>query len=322
MFLLAPILAALTANAACPADAAALRSDVVDAVQAYDDWEWADFDQGVAEVRVDLGCLTEVVTGPDAQATHQLFALAGARKQDEALATRAFRGLLALDPDYDPGLVLAAKGSLLRRAWREAKAQGAGHTEPLPPGAWFIDGKPGANELPTEHAVVVQLLDASGGLLSWYLDGTGLPATLEEHLPPIIAEPALPEPSSEVPERTLVVAEPEPVAPERTFVATEQVTAVAQPEPFSLPKEPPVRVSPEPDRHASRGLLASGLVLVAVGAGGITAGEILENDMMEASRRSRAESLYTTGLISSFGGATLGLTGGGLVLGAMVKGQW
>jgi len=292
MLLLSAILAVHAAEAACPADAVALRADVEAATRAYEDWAWEDFDQAVVAVWADLGCLAEVVTAADAQSAHLLFALVGARGQDEARAVAAFRGQLALEPGFEPDLVLAPVGSLLRRAWEQARAPAAGQGQVLCAGAWFLDGKPGASELPAERAAVVQLLDADTGFLSWYLDGGELPPGLAERLAPAAAAQELPEP----------------------------VPADEKPPPAELPAAP--LVEPERGGHASRGLLVSGLALAAAGVGSLAAGEALENQMMEAQHEARAQSLYRLGLVSSFGGLALGAAGSGLVLGAVVKGRW
>jgi hypothetical protein len=183
MLLMAVLLAATPAFAACPADATGLRADVAVAVKAYDDWDWAAFDQGVHQVREDLSCLTEVLPGPAAQSAHQLFALAGGRKQDVEQATAAFRGIIALDSSYTPDPALAPEGSLLRKAWATAGELGPGAGKTLPEGAWFVDGQPGATELPVERAAVVQLLESNRGFLSWYLDGRVVPTDLAERLP-------------------------------------------------------------------------------------------------------------------------------------------
>lgn len=326
MLLLALVLAVLPVRAACPADAAALRADVATATGAYEDWAWADFDRSVATVRDDLGCLTEVVPGPDARAAHQLFALAGAREKDEARTVAAFRALLALEPSYEPDPVLAPQGSLLYRAWEQARASGAGSQQPLPMGAWFVDGKPGAGELPTGRSAVVQLLDPSGHLLSWYLDGGELPSGLLERLPWIAAPAPLPPGVSSAPEPVVAEAVSPPVVTEPAsapFPTAPPPAVESEGQPaVSLPAESLAIPERERGGHPSRTLLVSGLAAAVVGAGSIAAGEALENRMMDAEERPDAESLYRLGLASSFGGLALGLTGGGLVLGAVIKGSW
>ena len=138
MFLLAMLIVVQPSLAACPADAAVLRADVAAATQAYDDWAWNDFDRSVAAVSADLGCLTEVVPGPEAQATHRLFALAWSGEKDEARNLTACRAVLGLEPSYEPDPVVAPQGSLLRRAWEPVRATGAAAPRRLPAGLWQL----------------------------------------------------------------------------------------------------------------------------------------------------------------------------------------
>ena len=302
MSLIAVILTASTANAACPADAAVLRADLQAAEQAYKDWAWADFDQDLAEVRADLGCLNEVLSGPDSQAVHALFVLVGARTQNAELAQAAFGGLLAADLDYAPELVLAPKGSLLRDAYERALAAEPAAGEPLPEGAWFVDGKPGVTELPSQRTSVVQLLSGGGVFESWYVEGAGLPAGLADRL---VAEPA---PVSAAP------PPPTPVEPTAEPGDTDLVEAAERQDLAPAPRDK--------GAHRSRGLLLGGVALAAVGAGGMVYGEVLEGQMDDVDARRTAKSMYQVGLATTFGGYALGAAGGALVVGAVVKGRW
>jgi hypothetical protein len=108
--------------------------------------------------------------------------LAGARKQDAVQAKAGFRGMLAIEPGYVPELSIAPEGSLLRKAWADASAEGPAPARPLPAGAWFVDGKPGAQSFPVGRTAVVQLLSSAGGFVSWYLDGQSIPADLKEQV--------------------------------------------------------------------------------------------------------------------------------------------
>jgi hypothetical protein len=274
MLLLASILALQSAGAACPADATALRGDIATADGAYEDWAWEVFDASVTAVRQDLGCLTVVVSEADAAAAHRIFALAGARSRDEALAVNAFRGLLAMQPGYELDRVLAPEGSTLRSAWEQARALGPGAGQPLPEGSWFLDGRSDARIVPIERAAVVQQHSAEGELRSWYLDGGELPASLQDRLGAAIAT------------------------------------------------SPPVAPVAGPEGHASRTMLLSGAALAAVGVGALFGGEALENRMMQAETLADAESLHKAGMGATFGGLGLGAAGAGLVIGAVIKGQW
>jgi hypothetical protein len=287
MVLLVLLIAAPSSRAACPADTGTLRADVQVAAKAYDDWAWEEFDRALAAVRADLGCLTEVVPSSDVEPVYRLFALAGARQQDAGLAEAAFRGALVLEPGYEPDPALAPQGSLLRRAWDQARAAGPGAVQPLPAGTWFVDGRPRSTELPTERVALVQF-QGSGAVLSWYLDGGALPPDLWARLAPQIPEPAAPVPA--------LVAAP--------------------------PADLPARPVPARGGHPSRALLISGLAAAAVGAGGLVVGESCQATMMAATEEAQAEKYYHYGLASTFGGWALAAAGGGLVVGAVVKGRW
>lgn len=293
MFLLAMLVGVHSSLAVCPADAAALRADVQAAVRAYDDWAWEDFDLAVAALRADLGCLTEVLPSADAEAVHRTFALAGARSQDAGLAEAALRGLLAIEPGYEPEVALAPQGSLLRQAWESARVAGPGPGHPLPAGTWFVDGSLGLTDLPTERAALVQLRENGGGIQSWYLDGGDLPAGLQDHL--AVAEPVAPVP--------------------------EPVVSVA-PAPAALPSTPPAPAVSNRGGHPSRALLVSGIAGLAAGVGGLVFSEACHTALMDANKEARAERYYHLGLASTFGGLALGATGSGLVVGAVVKGRW
>ena len=305
---LSPVLALMLnvapAHAACPADTAALKADMAAAVQAYDNWDWEAFDLAVAMVREDLGCLSEVVSKSDAQEIHQLFARVGTRQGNEDQAITAFRGLLALEPDYEPDAALAQQGSLLRKAYDKAKTAGGGDSEALQPGAWFVDGRPGVHEVPSERAALVQRLDDDGTFSSWYVLGEGIPDDLGAYLASVQTDSGSSDEAGEP------VAESE----------------VPPPEP---PSESPLAGTVDMAEggragggHASRGLLIGGIALAAVAVGGIGYAEHLQHEMMDIQQQSKAKSKYQTGLGISIGSCALGAAGGGLVLVSVIKGQW
>ncbi len=173
-------------RADCPANAADLQRSVQEADRAYEEWAWEDFDHAADTLREEIGCLSEVMTGKDTLEIHRAFALVGARHQDIALSTRAYRGLLALQPDYQPDLKLAPQGSLLYRAFEQATPAPSTTGRDLPPGAgaWFLDGAPGATQLPLGRTAMVQLLPATGTLSSWYMETEQIPPDLLEILVP------------------------------------------------------------------------------------------------------------------------------------------
>ncbi len=278
MLHLVSVLAVHVAGAACPADSAILWADTRIAALAWNAGAWVEFEDALVAVREDLGCLSEVIPENQAAPIHHLFAMAGVRHKDEDQVMAACQALLVLDEDFDPGPSLAPPGSLLRWAWEDAFVAGAGALRSVPDGAWFVDGKPVPNELPVERAALVQLQDAGNGYLTWYLDGGEVPPDLEERLAPPAPPP---------------VVNPAPRLGPLAYV----------------------RQSCAPP---SRALLLSGVALGVVGFGGMAVGEALENNMMRTDVEREAEAFYRRGLVSSFGGLTLTLTGAGLATGSVV----
>jgi len=172
------LLLSRTALAGCPVDAAGLRADVEAAMTAYQDWEWTRFEARQGAVREGLGCLAEVLGANDAHQVHLLYAISAGRAKDHARAVSAFRAVLVADPQYRPSEEQAAEGSGLRTAFVEAAEAGSGEVVPLPLGSWFVDGLPGAQDLPVQRNAVVQLLQPGEELRSWYLDGGELSGEL------------------------------------------------------------------------------------------------------------------------------------------------
>lgn len=325
MYFLAFLLALPTAHSACPADSEALRADLEAASQAYAAWEWGAFDERVAAVREDLGCLSEVVTGDGALQVHRLFVLVGARTQDAELVQDAFGGMLAVNPDYEPSLSLAASGSMLRGAYEAAAATAPGSGEPLPEGTWFVDGQPDATRVPTHRAALLQRRGGDGTCCdAWYVRGGELPEEVavlaggedeaaaaeaggegeREELDSGVGESE----SGDDSEAGNAVAETEPAAP-----TADPVLADLSAQPVSGEGRAP---------HASRRLLLGGSAMLVAAAAGIGFGEWKQQEMLEAEDESTAQSLYTVGLATTLGGAALGLAGGGLVIGAVVRGEW
>lgn len=283
-----------SSSATCPADLRTLRADVQAASQAYDDWAWEEFDRLVAQVEMDIGCLVEVVGVPDAKAVHRLFALAGSRKKDGALSEFAFRAMLSLEPTYVLDQALAPKGSLLRQAWESARKPMPGDNQHLPTGVWFLDGQPDPLELPRDRLAVVQLLEGNT-LHSWYVDGRSVPVGISSRL------------HSWPPEDVQMIPSflSAPNEARRSEVAS-------------------VRESPQAPkpRHLSRGLLGAGLSVAAAGVGGLLLGEYCQAMMANTSNESVARNYYNEGFVVSISGVALGATGTGLVVAALIKGQW
>ncbi len=287
---LAQLLFIPLAGAACPADGTILRADLRMAQQAWSGSAWEAFDATMAAVMADLGCLVEPLPAEQAAAVHRLFALSGARTDDEDLAVAAYRALLVVEPDFESGLTLAPEGSLLRTAWERAQDAGPGADLAVPARGWLVDGKPVPNVLPADRAAVVQLALADGSWRSWYLDGGAFPEELAELTAPL--EP---------------VAAP---APEQVVDAGQRVI------PITIPGLATLRERCEPP---SRPLLVYGAAFGLAGIGSIAVGEAFENRMMRTDRERTAANLYRAGLATSFTGLAFTLTGAGFMGGAAVQ---
>lgn len=188
------ILLVAQVGAVCPADADLVGEHVDAAVQAYEDWEWDSFAAGVAQVNEELACLEEIASPTLVARVHLLAALYGARYQKPDLARDAFRGLLSLDPYYEPSIELAAPGSALRQAYDAAGQAGPGDVLPLPDGSWYVDGLPDPVGYPVQRAALVQQ-DGQKRVRSWYLLGGDVPPELVrvESVPEPVPEPRRPE---------------------------------------------------------------------------------------------------------------------------------
>ncbi len=205
MSLLFVILAGLqSVEAHCPATVAILGSDVEKGVAAFREFEWEDFTYMLNEVGNDLECLEELIDSDVALDVHVLYALSAVPDEHVVLAKAAWRGVLSLDSGFEPESSIAATGSFLRDAFDTAAASSDSSTKRLVDGKWFIDGTPGASEVPIDRTAVVQLLDDLSGIRTFYMMGGGqVPVELapfiyseEPDLTPWIppASPPTPEP--------------------------------------------------------------------------------------------------------------------------------
>jgi len=279
------VLLAGAAHADCPADSGTLLQDVDRAVEAYEDWAWERFESELATVQEDMGCLAEVISASAAARIHLLLALDAGRRQDAHGAETAFRGLLAVDPTFSLSTELAAPGSLLHRAFMAAKAAAPSDTRSMTERACFVDGTPGATEVPTERTAIVQLLEPGEGFSSWCLMGGPFPPSLETEL--------LVEPATSV---ASVLSDGESSA---TAGAGQAI-----------------------GKRRSPLLLAAGGVALAAAAGGMVWSESIEGSMLEQTTESRARDQYQRGLTVSIASTGVGVVGGGLVLGAVFVREW
>lgn len=295
-------------RAGCPASGEDLAEHVDAAATAYLAWEFESFDAHVEQVRTDLGCLEDLVSPPLAAEVHEVFAMLGARQGDIPLSLNAFRGILAADPDYVPDKDFAAKGSVIHQAWQQAGSWQAGSRKgekvrPLPAGGgaeWVLDGHRRASALPTDRAVLVQYIDPQGAHHSGYHRGGVLPPDLEQMLAPPKSETAGVKGDSG--------AEPTDSAP--TVGTSPSYTAIV-PTPSAVPQA-----------HRSRGLLVGGLVGTAAAVVGFGVAESMEKNLHEAETYSEYMSRYNTGMAVTLSSTAASVVGGGLILGAVIKGEW
>lgn len=281
--LLLPLLGRLVL-AGCPADIEHLRSAVDSGLEAYDKWAWTAFEQQVAEVRGELGCLQQVPAPGDIERLHLLSALAAHRAGDQQSMVAAFRGVLAVSPNYAPPETLAALGSELRVAWELARKAGPGAIQPIGLGrVWYVDGRAGATEIPTERAAPVQHVGRSGGLKSWYLQGDG-------DLRDIFERPS----------------------------ETDQSVASPSSRPAPPKAEPPKHAS-----HPSRTLatLALGTGAAAGLALGLNWYAISRCNNVE-NTSDEYQTWWSVNRASGYTAGGLGLATGGLLVGAAIVGRW
>ena len=164
------------ARADCPASAADLRAEVDAALAAYQDWAWPKFEAALAAARRDVACLGEVASPELARDLHVLVAFAAFREDDATQMEAALRGVLAVDPDWQPTVDQAAPGSTIHTAYELARRrQPQQGRVVLGEGAWFVDGRPGVATVSLGRCAVVQHRDEAGTLHTWYLTGTKLP---------------------------------------------------------------------------------------------------------------------------------------------------
>lgn len=314
-----------SARAGCPVSGDELGQHVENASSAYLDWQFESFDEQVEQVRADLACLGEPISPERAAEVHELFAMVGGRAGDSAMTVAAFRGVLALNPHYTPGTDLAAKGSVLYKAYQQARGWSGGETRSLPHRGnteWIVDGERRATELPADRAVVVQYVDKNSDYQSWYHLGGDLAESLEQALSPPSASPAVaesePEPTVDtssmkiwgIPDSAAVAeSEPNPAGEQEIPSTSSYTTAV------------PGDVSAA-ESHPSRGLLVGGLMTTAVAVAGFALAEAFEADFSSSGSYSTYESKYNTAVGVTLASTAAGVAGGGLILGAVIKGEW
>ena len=188
------------ANAACPADAAVLGKDIEAGFAAYEAQDWPAFEDRIATVYEDIGCLSELVDVPTATSLHHLLALYFAHHGDEDNARDAIRGALSLDGAFAVEPAQLELTPLLDSASATAAKKGPGKDQDLPTGSWVIDGRPDKDHLPIERATLVQRHAAQVDVSSWYVFGGQIPPELL----PQVAGSGTPAPSGGIQSRPLL----------------------------------------------------------------------------------------------------------------------
>ncbi len=189
------LLALLTPlRAACPASAWDLSARADRAVAAYERLEVERFQAEALELSLELPCLAEPASPEAAARVHLVVALNAWTQRDEDRVHEALRGLLSLQPDYQPGVSLAPEGSGLAAAFERAREAGPGSSASIPGLPLVVDGHPRA-PLPTDRAAVVQW-NVESGLQSRYAWAGALDAELRRTARISAAAQGLPDPSS------------------------------------------------------------------------------------------------------------------------------
>lgn len=151
------LLALLTAStqAACPAGASDPGAHAGAALAAYEKLDVERFRALVEQAHQAVPCLARAIDPQDAAQLHLATALEAWTRRDEEQVQQALRGLLVLQPDYQPSVIIAPEGGGLAAAFEVARAAGPGSKAPLPGLELYVDGQRSA-ALPQDRAAVVQ----------------------------------------------------------------------------------------------------------------------------------------------------------------------
>ena len=171
-----------SAWAVCPADPGAFRHHLDESYSAYLAFDLDKFNEHAKATREELPCLAGAVDAETAARAHLIAALSAGLDNDLPRALAAFRGLRTADANFvlDPNAV--PEGSDARAAFQSAGTLGPGVARKVTPAesvTLYVDGRPGAETIPTERASLVQA-EVNGVFSSWYLaGGAAFPAELE-----------------------------------------------------------------------------------------------------------------------------------------------
>jgi len=274
-----------TAQAACPANLTAVRATLDQTLRTYDDWAWDKFKAEVTGLEEEIGCITQVLNPTDAGRIHLIMGLNAGLNQREQDAMRSFQALLWVNPEFLPTDDQMAPGSLLRSAFETAQQTPSTLVKPLlldTETTWAIDGQRGAGSLPVDRAVIVQKLQSNEVQSSWYVVDHPLPDALASQM--------------KLGEETSPAVAPESLASSATRVSR--------------------------TGHGSRNL-AIGAGAVALGSGLALAKAKLTHDafLLEADDES-ADTLMKQNHWAAGAGYGMGAVAGGLVVAAIVHGNW
>jgi len=169
------------AHAACPASVVALHGAALAGLDAWQQGNALVFEADLRAIQADAPCISDIVPPNDARMVHLLHAIQASHANDETGALWAFRGVVAVDPNYRlPDTVTNANGPLAK-ALEKARATEKLTEAMTGPGAWFVDGV-STESIPLERAAFVQVRATNGAITSWYVSGPNLPSDLARTL--------------------------------------------------------------------------------------------------------------------------------------------
>jgi len=270
----------------CPAAADAIRASASEALALYDAFEFdafeVRFDQLVAEVH----CSDDVLSRADAFQLYQLQGLDGLLAEDSERMVAALRAMIAVRPDYTLPQELAAPGSTMAEAYTTAsQAEPTAGKALDSEGTWYVDGVMGVIELPGARSVLVQHLEKRDKLTTWFLDGQSVPESLSEYL-------------------------------------SDQAPASASADSGGAPAGTSDGGSAKSGGHLSRKLALGGAASAAVAVAGFVVAGSAYSRFPDAADREEAESLDALNQGAAVAGGVFAAAGGGLLVGALIRGEW
>lgn len=176
LLVLSMLLLDLNAEAACPSTPLELQQLIDQALLSYESWEWESFARACEALDAAAICAADPLDVLSVSRVHLVHALAAGVTKDEGTATAHFRSLLATDPTYVLPDSLAAPGSLLQRAFDEARAAEPAETQRVRASALWIDGER-SRHMPVDRPFVAQA-QGEMGLQTWLVAAQPVPDDL------------------------------------------------------------------------------------------------------------------------------------------------